>query len=113
MKYSFKEAAVKILERFSEPKTAKEITEIAIDEGLIETSGETPEATMAAQISLPCQVDIEMKMAAINTYIIGHFFGLPHYLLAVMLLGVAAFIQETPALCLTIQSNKSGNRVDV
>lgn len=52
MKYSFKEAAVKILERFSEPKTAKEITEIAIEEGLIETSGETPEATMAAQIYL-------------------------------------------------------------
>jgi hypothetical protein len=52
MKYSFREAAIKILERFSEPKTAKEITEIAIEEGLIETSGETPEATMAAQIYL-------------------------------------------------------------
>lgn len=52
MKYSFKEAAVKILERFSEPKTAKEITDIAIEEGLIETAGETPEATMAAQIYL-------------------------------------------------------------
>jgi HJR/Mrr/RecB family endonuclease len=52
MKYSFKEAAIKVLERFSEPKTAKDITDIAIEEGLIETSGETPEATMAAQIYL-------------------------------------------------------------
>lgn len=52
MKYSFREAAIKILERFSEPKTASDITSIAIEEGLIETSGETPEATMAAQIYL-------------------------------------------------------------
>lgn len=52
MKYSFREAAIKILERFSEPKTASDITNIAIEEGLIETSGETPEATMAAQIYL-------------------------------------------------------------
>jgi len=52
MKYSFREAAIKILERFSEPKTAKEITDVAIEEGLIETSGATPEATMAAQIYL-------------------------------------------------------------
>lgn len=51
-KYSFKEAAVKILQRFAEPKTAKEIVDIALEEGLIETSGETPEATMAAQIYL-------------------------------------------------------------
>jgi restriction endonuclease Mrr len=52
MIYSFKEAAIKVLQRFSEPKTAKEITDIAIEEGLIETSGATPEATMAAQIYL-------------------------------------------------------------
>jgi HJR/Mrr/RecB family endonuclease len=51
-KYSFKEAAVKILERFSEPKTAKEITDIALEEGLLDTFGVTPEATMAAQIYL-------------------------------------------------------------
>ncbi|MFZ6013196.1 MAG: winged helix-turn-helix domain-containing protein [Bacteroidota bacterium] len=38
------------MERFSEPRTAKEITDIAIEEGLLETSGATPEATMAAQI---------------------------------------------------------------
>lgn len=51
-KYSFKEAAIKILGRFSEPKTAKEITNIAVEEGLIDTLGLTPEATMAAQIYL-------------------------------------------------------------
>jgi hypothetical protein len=38
MKYSFRDAAIKILERFSEPKTAKEITDTAIEEGLIETA---------------------------------------------------------------------------
>ncbi|HQQ96768.1 MAG TPA: restriction endonuclease [Cyclobacteriaceae bacterium] len=51
-KYSFREVAIKILERFSEPKTAKEITYLAIEEGLLETTGATPEATMAAQIYL-------------------------------------------------------------
>jgi hypothetical protein len=57
MKYSFREAAIKILERFSEPKTASEITKIALEEGMVETSGETPEATMGAQIYL----DIKTK----------------------------------------------------
>lgn len=47
---SFKEAAVKILKEAEEPLTAKEITRIALDEELIETSGATPEATMAAQL---------------------------------------------------------------
>lgn len=49
-KYSFKEAAKIILGRFKEPKTAQEITDIALEENLIETIGATPEATMAAQI---------------------------------------------------------------
>ena len=49
-KYSFKEAAIIILKEADEPLTAKEITKIALDEELIETSGETPEATMAAQL---------------------------------------------------------------
>ena len=52
MKYSFKEAAINILERQSEPKTGKEISDLAISEGLIDTAGVTPEATMAAQIYL-------------------------------------------------------------
>lgn len=49
-KLSFKEAAIKILKEAEEPLSAKEITEIAMDEELIETSGATPEATMAAQL---------------------------------------------------------------
>lgn len=49
-KLSFKEAAIKILKEAEEPLSAKEITEIALDKELIETSGATPEATMAAQL---------------------------------------------------------------
>ena len=49
-KLSFKGAAIKILEEADEPLTAREITDVALDEGLIETSGATPEATMAAQL---------------------------------------------------------------
>ncbi|MEO1031982.1 MAG: winged helix-turn-helix domain-containing protein, partial [Bacteroidota bacterium] len=49
-KLSFKGAAIKILKEADEPLTAKEITEVALEEGLIETSGATPEATMAAQL---------------------------------------------------------------
>lgn len=49
-KLSFKEAAVKILNQADEPLSAKEITKIALEEELIETSGATPEATMAAQL---------------------------------------------------------------
>lgn len=49
-KLSFKEAAIKILKEAEEPLSAKEITRIALDSELIETSGATPEATMAAQL---------------------------------------------------------------
>jgi len=49
-KLSFKKAAIKILEAAEEPLSAKEITQIALNEELIETSGATPEATMAAQL---------------------------------------------------------------
>lgn len=47
-KLSFKEAAIKILNEADEPLSAKDITKIAIEEALIETSGVTPDATMAA-----------------------------------------------------------------
>lgn len=56
-KLSFKKAAVKILERSDKPMTAAEITKIALEENLIASTGETPEATMAAQI----YVDIKDK----------------------------------------------------
>lgn len=49
-KLSFKEAAVKILKEADEPLSAKEITKIALEEALIETTGATPDATMAAQL---------------------------------------------------------------
>lgn len=49
-KLSFKEAAIKILKEADEPLSAKEITDIALNEEMIETSGATPEATMAAQL---------------------------------------------------------------
>lgn len=49
-KLSFKEAAVKILKEAEEPLSAKEITKIALEDALIETSGATPDATMAAQL---------------------------------------------------------------
>lgn len=47
---SFKEAAYDILKRTDDPLTPKEITDIAVQEGLIDTEGETPEATMGAQL---------------------------------------------------------------
>jgi len=47
---SFKEAAIQILKVSKEPLSARQITEIAIEQGLIETSGKTPEASMGAQI---------------------------------------------------------------
>ncbi len=49
-KLSFKEAAVKTLQDADQPLSAKEITEIALENELIDTSGMTPEATMAAQL---------------------------------------------------------------
>lgn len=47
---SFKEAAYRILNKSEEPLSTKEITDLAIEEGLIDTIGKTPEATMGAQI---------------------------------------------------------------
>jgi len=49
-KLSFKAAAKELLRRAGEPMTAKELTTQAIDEGLIAPGGQTPEATMAAQL---------------------------------------------------------------
>jgi len=47
---SFKEAAIKILSEAEEPLSAKEITKIAIDEGIIDPFKDTHEATMAAKL---------------------------------------------------------------
>ena len=47
---SFKDAALEILKRVDEPLTVKEITDTALQEELIITEGQTPEATMGAQL---------------------------------------------------------------
>ncbi len=47
---SFKAAAKKLLAQAGEPMTPKELTALAMEEGLIKTEGQTPEATMAAQL---------------------------------------------------------------
>jgi restriction endonuclease Mrr len=47
---SFKDAAVEILRKANEPLSAIEIASRATQEGLIQTEGKTPEATMAAQL---------------------------------------------------------------
>ena len=46
----FLTAAYQILENAGEPLHYKEITRLALAQGLIETSGKTPEATMGAQL---------------------------------------------------------------
>jgi hypothetical protein len=50
MKISFKDAAKKILQSEGRPLSASEITELALEKNLIDTDGQTPSATMAAQI---------------------------------------------------------------
>jgi HJR/Mrr/RecB family endonuclease len=49
-KLSFKDAAIRILGVTGEPMSARDITDRAIADGLIETTGKTPAATMAAQL---------------------------------------------------------------
>ncbi len=48
--FSFKKAAEKILREAGEPLSPQEIVERALEEGIIETEGATPEATMGAQL---------------------------------------------------------------
>lgn len=47
---TFKDAAEKILEQAKKPLHFKEIGKRALEQGLIDTSGSTPEQTMGAQI---------------------------------------------------------------
>jgi DNA-directed RNA polymerase delta subunit len=49
-KMSYKQAAFHLLEREKRPMTAKEIVAIALHENLIESSGKTPDATLAGQL---------------------------------------------------------------
>jgi hypothetical protein len=54
---SFKSIAYQILKEANKPLHSKELTKIAIQRGLLETAGKTPEATMNAQLI----VDINTK----------------------------------------------------
>lgn len=56
---TFKQAALAILSRAAKPLHYREITRLALDQGLLETEGATPEATMNAQLS----VEIKTKGA--------------------------------------------------
>src|SRR5262249_6605393 len=49
-KMSYKQVALYLLERERRPMTAKEIVAIALKEGLIESGGKTPDATLAGQL---------------------------------------------------------------
>lgn len=48
---TFKQAAIKILKKTKNPLHYSEITRLALEKGILETSGETPELTMNALIS--------------------------------------------------------------
>lgn len=52
---TFKNAAIQILEKSDKSLHYTEITRMALDEGILQTEGATPEATMNAQISVDIQ----------------------------------------------------------
>lgn len=49
-KQTFKEVAHQVLKTRNEPLTAKEIVDIALQEGILSTEGKTPDASMSAQL---------------------------------------------------------------
>lgn len=59
MRDSFIQVAIEILQNSKSPLTPKEITDIALKNSLLKTSGKTPAATMGAQI----YIDIKRKGA--------------------------------------------------
>ncbi|MBU2476697.1 restriction endonuclease [Candidatus Micrarchaeota archaeon] len=67
---SFKKAAYEILKESDEPLTAKEITDTALQEGFIKTEGQTPEATMAAQLYIDINGNKESPFIKVGR---GHF----------------------------------------
>lgn len=54
---TFKQAAIEILKKAGKPLHYLEITRLALESGILETEGATPEASMGAQIS----VDVKRK----------------------------------------------------
>lgn len=57
MENKFKSSAIKVLSKAKKPLHYREITEIALNEGILETEGATPDASLNAQLS----VDIKSK----------------------------------------------------
>ena len=49
---SFKEAAIEILNSSDTPLSAEEIIDLALEKELVQTEGQTPEATMGAILYL-------------------------------------------------------------
>lgn len=54
------EAAIQILRSVQHPLTTREITELAIERGLIKPVGKTPHATMSAALYQRAQSDSEL-----------------------------------------------------
>ena len=48
----FKKSAIEILSKSKTPLHYKEITRLALEQGILETEGATPEASMNTQISV-------------------------------------------------------------
>ena len=63
--YTFKAAALKILKDAGEPLHASEIIKRALDQGIIETGGLTPEATVNARIITDINA-LDLSSAAIE-----------------------------------------------
>ena len=54
---TFKQSAIEILKKAGKPLHYTEITRLALESGILETEGATPEATMGAQLA----VDVKNK----------------------------------------------------
>ena len=59
---TFKQSAIEILKKAGTPLHYTEITRLALESGILETEGATPEATMSAQLV----IDIKNKHEGSN-----------------------------------------------
>ena len=59
---TFKQAAEKILGESDHPLSPSEIVELALEAGIVETEGATPEATMGAQLYLDIRNNPQMSL---------------------------------------------------
>jgi HB1, ASXL, restriction endonuclease HTH domain len=60
MTLTYVEAAVLVLRSAQQPLTAREITILAIQQGLIAPRGKTPEQTMSARLYMRARIDPEL-----------------------------------------------------